>query len=255
MDNSLFVSGTPIQPQPIRRFWWWTVAIAVLALICLPFDISAAQMLQVENLPGDARRILKLSEFFGHGYIVLVCIAAIWTLAPDKRRFIPRVALCALLPGVYAQGVKILVSRDRPIGFGQLPETFASTWHGILPAGEFNMDYATQAFMSAHTATAIGLALGLSWLFPRGRWLFLTLACLAATQRIAFEAHWLSDVVAGAAVGVMTAGALTQNWGFGYVCGRIERPRLETATNDDTSNDDTSNDDTSNEDARPRIAA
>ncbi|MEM7454143.1 MAG: phosphatase PAP2 family protein [Planctomycetota bacterium] len=222
-------------PRPFPGYWWWTLALALLAAVCMPFDLHAAQMLHVENLPGDARRVILLSEFFGHGYCTVLCLLGILILVPSKSKFIPRVMFCALLPGFYIQGVKMLIGRTRPIEFhGQLPENVAATFHGIRPGGEWNWEYATQAFMSAHTATAFGLALGLAWLFPRGRWLFLFLAAMTGLQRIAFEAHWLSDVVAGTAVAVMTAGAMTQNWGLGWICGRIERRAIEHAQQNQT---------------------
>jgi undecaprenyl-diphosphatase len=62
-----------------------------------------------------------------------------------------------------------------------------------------------QAFPSAHTATAFGLAIGLTWLYPRGRWLFATFAVLVACQRIQSGAHFLSDTFFGAALGCVVA--------------------------------------------------
>ena len=55
-------------------------------------------------------------------------------------------------------------------------------------------------FPSAHAATAVGLAIALGVLYPRGRWLFIAFAFLAGLQRIEAQAHFASDVLAGAAV-------------------------------------------------------
>ena len=62
-----------------------------------------------------------------------------------------------------------------------------------------------QSFPSAHTATAVGLAIGLSWMYPRGRWLFAVFAALVACQRMQSCAHYLSDTLFGATVGFLVA--------------------------------------------------
>jgi len=52
--------------------------------------------------------------------------------------------------------------------------------------------------------------------------LFVLLATLASIQRVVEFAHWPSDVLAGAAVGILCGGALQQNWGLGWLLGRLE---------------------------------
>ncbi|MCA9248355.1 MAG: phosphatase PAP2 family protein, partial [Planctomycetales bacterium] len=51
------------------------------------------------------------------------------------------------------------------------------------------------------------------WRYPQGRWLFLAFAILAGCQRIAASAHYPSDVLAGAALGVLISGyVLSSHW-------------------------------------------
>ena len=57
--------------------------------------------------------------------------------------------------------------------------------------------------------------------------MFIFLASLAAFQRIAFHAHWPSDVLAGAAVALFISGGLVQNWGLGYLMGRFEGEEIQ----------------------------
>jgi membrane-associated phospholipid phosphatase len=45
------------------------------------------------------------------------------------------------------------------------------------------------------------MACGLAFFYPRGKWLFVVLAILTALQRMHAGEHYLSDVLAGAAVG------------------------------------------------------
>ena len=51
----------------------------------------------------------------------------------------------------------------------------------------------------------MGLALGMTRLYPHGRWLFLTFASLATLQRMVVGAHYPSDCLCGAAVGLVVA--------------------------------------------------
>jgi membrane-associated phospholipid phosphatase len=73
-------------------------------------------------------------------------------------------------------------------------------WFSALGAGSPG-----QSFPSAHTATAVGFAAALTWLYPQGRLLFPLLAVLVGCQRIACGAHYLSDVLVGAAAGCLVA--------------------------------------------------
>jgi membrane-associated phospholipid phosphatase len=121
-----------------------------------------------------------------------------------------RLAASSLGAGLVADGIKLLVARQRP-GFVPLDSAGAldtfSTWLPLLHRESLPSayGYAWQSFPSAHCATAAGLAVGLALLYPRGRWLFALFAALACWQRIDAQAHFLSDCLAGAAVGCFIA--------------------------------------------------
>ena len=213
----------------MRHYLWLTIGFCLLGIVIFPLDFLMADQGLVSSLPGDFRRILKLSEVFAHGFGLFVVVLGIWCLVPDKRYFLPRIICCAVLPSLTVQLIKLMVGRSRPISFLQGDDTVAfptsihHTWQGMYPAMELNLSYITQSFPSAHTATAWGLAIGLAWVFPRGRNLFFSLAMLASIQRITSLAHWGSDVCFGAAIAFMMAGALTHNWALGYWLGKFER--------------------------------
>ena len=63
----------------------------------------------------------------------------------------------------------------------------------------------SQSFPSGHTATAVGLAIALCWLYPQGCRLFAGLAVLVALQRIHSGAHFLSDTLVSAGLAVALA--------------------------------------------------
>jgi membrane-associated phospholipid phosphatase len=62
----------------------------------------------------------------------------------------------------------------------------------------------------------------LAFLYPRGRWLFIGLAALAAFQRIEVQAHFASDVLAGAALGCLVGGLCQLNFGLGRLFNQLE---------------------------------
>ncbi len=66
------------------------------------------------------------------------------------------------------------------------------------------------SFPSGHAATAFSLAFALSLLFPRYRFPLLCFGLLVAISRTVTTAHFLSDTVAGAWIGIVTVCLLRQ---------------------------------------------
>ena len=205
-------------------------AIAIVLFACSGIatfiDVQVAQNRFTEFIPGDLRRIVQLSEIFAHGFGIALIMYLLWALAPAKRRLIPRLAACAILPGLAVQLVKLFVVRLRPLHFAaDYPVIHPKAWAGFLPVGELNFEYASQSFPSAHAATAVGLAVGLIWLMPSCRYLFASLAFLAAVQRVAAGAHWVSDVFAGTAIAVIVCGFVFHNPRLNSLLALIESPK------------------------------
>ena len=213
--------------------WFAAAVLVALGVVTFHFDLMFADPENLDYLPGDLTRVVGLSEIFAHGYGVLIIAIGIWVLASDKRRFIPRIALCAFWPAAGVSLLKILVGRSRPISYfnelssAEYPQNIHETWVGWMPNETLNATYHLQSFPSAHTATTWGLAIGMSYVFPKGRWLFWAIATLASIQRVTSFAHWSSDVFFGAAIAVVMAGSLSQNWGFGYLLLRFENRKAQ----------------------------
>ncbi|MEL7496692.1 MAG: phosphatase PAP2 family protein [Planctomycetota bacterium] len=214
--------------QVIPYNYLLSIGLVGLAVLCLNWDSTLSHPDNVKSVPGDLRKFIGLSEIFAHGFGVLVISLVLWLLVPNAARFIPRIAMCAFWPSLIVNGLKLQFYRWRPIRFfdefsvSHFPADQSETWLGWFAYDKWNMVYATQSFPSAHTATAWGLAIGMSWAFPKGRWLFFGIALLASVQRVISFAHWPSDVLVGAAIAFCFAGALTQNWGVGKWLSRLE---------------------------------
>jgi undecaprenyl-diphosphatase len=68
------------------------------------------------------------------------------------------------------------------------------------------------SFPSSHAANAFAVAVLLSRRWPRGAVPFFALAAFVAFSRLYLDRHWLSDVVAGAAIGGLGAWAILRAW-------------------------------------------
>ena len=213
-------------PGPSWTFAWpdrpWRVfllpAILVLAAAAaLWVDCPLAFWCMADNCPGFLAKLFANIEPFGHGMGVAVILVALYQLDRDHRAALPRVLLMSLGSGLAANGIKMLIARARPRHF-DFQGTVADTFGGWLPFLSAGSD--GQSFPSAHAATAVGLAAALIWLYPRGRWLFVTLAVLVACQRVETGVHFLSDVLCGAALGCLVAAAGLH---FGLLPGWFDR--------------------------------
>lgn len=100
--------------------------------------------------------------------------------------------------GIVTDVVKVICGRARP------KLLFADNFYGFT-WGATQADY--WSFPSGHATTAAALATALFLLWPRGLPLYVVAALLVMASRIILDAHYASDVIAGAAIGVATAWA------------------------------------------------
>ncbi|MHB8970589.1 MAG: phosphatase PAP2 family protein [Pirellulaceae bacterium] len=214
------------------KSFWLAAVFAVLACAALTIDVPVARC-QLESLPlGDFRKMLDICEAFAHGFGVLMILTTAAVLDPLNRPRLSRVAACAFGAGLVATLVKHIFPRMRPNVFdasGDVLSTFLP-WGAEAHAQAAELGRrAIQSFPSGHTATAVGLAFGLAWLYPRGRWLFAVFAVLAAAQRIGSSAHFVSDTLAAAAMASVVAGLCLSQRGVGRWFTRLEqKPRHAT---------------------------
>lgn len=177
------------------------IAVAVLcAAGSVPFmwgwDEIWLRQREQWHIPGDLKKAVELSEAFAHGSGVIVILASLWWIDITNRRKIQLAAITTLLAGAVANGLKFVFTRIRPHSDTNLQadDNWFPLFHGSF------WDAAHRSFPSGHAATAVGLAIGLSWVYPRGRFIFYGLAATACFQRISSGAHFPSDVLVGAAI-------------------------------------------------------
>jgi membrane-associated phospholipid phosphatase len=113
------------------------------------------------------------------------------------------IILACLVSGVIHHGLKIIIGRYRP------RYLISEDLYGISP---FNFDIAQNAFPSGHSQTIFSICAGLALVYPRFAGLFLMLAGVVAISRIALLAHYPSDVLFGAYLGICTAILLKRHY-------------------------------------------
>jgi membrane-associated phospholipid phosphatase len=192
-------------------------------------DISIAQWFRdPSRLPGDVQKMVNMGEMFGFGGgAAMICLAA-WVLDRSRRTQMPRLWACVIGSGLAANLAKGLIMRTRPYGFdfqGGVFQTFGPWLPAFRELVEEARGASVQAFPSGHTATAVALAVGLSRMYPQGRKLFAAFAIMAAFQRIAAGAHYLSDTFAGAGIALLVSGVCFDSHLLGRSFSRLERRR------------------------------
>ncbi len=218
LDRSTLPSTLPIPTsahgdaatlyRPMTLLW-----MAAFAILCVPLttliDVPIARWFLREPLGRELSEVLELTRVFSHGGGVFLILVGVLLLAPRRRWHVPRLAALALGGGAVATITKMFVLRPRPYGLNLDIATYESAW---LWAFDWNLsrvaafDAGTRAFPSGNMATATALTIGLWITFPRGRWLFAAVCLGTLIQRLYGGAHFLSDTVGGAALGLL--------WGF-----------------------------------------
>jgi len=196
-----------------RRQAWIVMAFAALGcgLAIAPLvwygDSEMSKQISGIHLPGDLNKAIQVSEVFAHGTGVIAILATLWWIDIERRRSLQFAAGITLISGVTANGMKAIFTRIRPHS-GDIvdgSESWLPMFHGSF------WESSLRSFPSGHAATAVALAIGLSIVYPRGKFLFASFAFLACFQRIVSKAHYPSDVVVGAFIAVVCC-AFCMRW-------------------------------------------
>jgi membrane-associated phospholipid phosphatase len=172
---------------------------AILAIaLAATLDLLIARTMHAAGCPKFIhshpwlRDALMASGWYGFTILLAAIVACIH---PDRFRAALFLLLTAASAGLN-EPIKWLVGRTRPYKLPEHADRLAPFELHPFSLGK------NLCFPSGHAALAFATAAALGMLWPRLRWLWYPLASLVAIERFAETAHWLSDTVAGAALGI-----------------------------------------------------
>ncbi len=137
-------------------------------------------------------KVWRLFRDLGEPYLTVALLAVV--VIYDRRRWR---AGAMLLAGTTAAGglgalIRMTSGRFRPIEADGINHW--ELWRGFHDGRDL-------AWPSGHATLAFATAAVLTYLSPRGRWLFLVLAAGCAVARVVMEAHFWSDAIFGSVLG------------------------------------------------------
>jgi undecaprenyl-diphosphatase len=197
--------GNLTERMIVRFRWWWGLLILGAGLVILAsfyFDGVMQDWMARHQDPGVRKFMRGVSQFgdwpehVSLGLVLLVL--AYWRRSKKWMRIIAAMILACALAGAGARLVKIGVGRARPS-----VQTEAE-WKGPSLSASYN------AFPSGHTAASTAFFATLALACWRVGVPFLVIPLLIAFSRMYVSAHYLSDVVCAALIGLLSAYAVAQ---------------------------------------------
>ncbi|PQO25416.1 hypothetical protein C5Y96_24045 [Blastopirellula marina] len=204
-----------VERFPARFFIVLSGVLALCGVLSLFIDHAVSGQLaapphEFRYIEGDLKKLIALSEVFGHGTGVIMVVLAVFALDLANRWKVGLLLGTAFGAGLMANVAKFFgIARYRPHAFDFSLSIWDSFYQWFPFMNWLSQDElrqsALQSFPSGHSATAAGLCVGLCFLYPHARWYFLLVTALACFQRVVFQMHFPSDVCLGAALGMATA--------------------------------------------------
>jgi membrane-associated phospholipid phosphatase len=192
----------------VARRVFIAIAVAIIAIaIAALFDRSTASFARnsgAESYLESHKHVQKTLKAPGEFYFTIVVAIVVALVHPLKWKAGAFVLIATIVSGLNGL-IKWIAGRTRPFhlldkqGTARLAPfdltPFRGGFHGLFVSKNL-------CFPSGHAALAFATAEALAMLYPRARWGFYAVAAVVGAERIFENAHYFSDVVAGAALGI-----------------------------------------------------
>lgn len=223
--------AAPLLLHPSYRWWTLPLLLGFLGAILLrPLDGPAIELVRRFNIHGDFRREVEAVQQYGQLTFSLIIAIVIYLLDPANRRRLVDWAIAAAVAALASNAIKFLIARPRPnfndpfdivgpLGFYPIEHGGKQTLESAWTAG-----HALSSMPSRHATFAVVSSVFLIALYPRLRPIAVFLAVVVCVARVLTQAHYPTDVIAGAAIGLIVG-----RWAIRTALStRLVRPRLTT---------------------------
>ena len=192
-----FVNLNPFSKSATR---WWTVHALVLAVLLI-LDGPLFRGFHAAIEWSSTHRVFLFYELtknrhwdffnqFGSAWAGIVIAIFIWIYDPPKRKYLVVLAAGMVLSTSIYYVLQHSVGKLRPV------VTSGVVTYLVFPQGW--TQHGNLSFPSGHATNASTLTAFLTLLYPRAKWLFFGMMVACGIARVYFNAHYFSDVYAGA---------------------------------------------------------
>jgi membrane-associated phospholipid phosphatase len=184
-------------PAGFSPAWSLALALGAGAVLILGWDQPVAAWVRPWRDDALAVAWAVFAYWLGLGWVqaVPMLLLAAWGRLKSRRDWLRAGmtgALAVGLAGLAVQAAKLLVGRPRPRMELPVWEYFGPTLSSDL-----------HSFPSGHAGTSFAVAAVLAAAWPRAAWAFYALAVVVGVGRVLSASHHLSDVLAGALLGLL----------------------------------------------------
>ncbi len=204
-DAKLRTQTSPLVPQRrIARMAGWIAIAAICLALAAMIDWRAGHLYSRTPLIPRGGWLAWTLKLPGHFAVTLAIAAALVGFGHRLRfRAAGLVVMAGIISGIIPWLMKWMIGRTRP-------------FRGDPPRGPFEfypfpdgfsglVNVPNLCFPSGHASLAFAVAGALMLLMPRWRLVWIAVAAATAIERVLEGAHYPSDVVAGAFVGLSSA--------------------------------------------------
>ena len=184
-----------------RAYQWGIASVTVILLCILNYsflDIQAA--LWFHSLgKGWPYELFEKITLFGDSLYYIVGGMLLFMVFRNNKKHLASSGLFLVFSvaasGLAADLIKYITGRARPKLY------FSKQLFGF---DFFRWEHAWTSFPSGHSATALTVGMFLALLFPRWRFYWFFGAVIVAFSRIFLSQHYISDVIAGSFLGIVS---------------------------------------------------
>jgi membrane-associated phospholipid phosphatase len=189
----------------VRIRWWWSLVIlgAGLLMVASFYGDASVQSWIADHQDAGTRKFMRGVGQFGDwpGHVTLglvLLVLAFWRRSKKWMRIFAAMILACALAGAGARVVKIAVGRPRPAVESE------AGWKGPSLSARNN------SLPSGHTAASTAFFATLAFACWRIGLPLMIVPLLIGVSRVYVNAHYLSDVVCAALIGLISAFAISQ---------------------------------------------